>query len=53
MFRNYIYLIYVSKKDLVLNNVKWWIWHRTLGGASGVMSIVVGIGHGDTSSNPG
>ena len=24
-----------------------------LGGARGVMIIVVGIGHGDTSSNPG
>ena len=25
----------------------------SLGGARGVMVIVVGIGHGDTSSNPG
>ena len=25
----------------------------TLGGARGVVVIVVGIGHGDTSSNPG
>ena len=25
----------------------------TLGGARGVMVIVVGNGHGDTSSNPG
>ena len=26
---------------------------RILGGARGVMVIVVGIGHGDTSLNPG
>ena len=26
---------------------------RVLGGARGVMVIVVGNGHGDTSSNPG
>ena len=26
---------------------------RSLGGARGVMVIVVGIGHDDTSSNPG
>ena len=27
--------------------------NEILGGAPGVMVIVVGIGHGDTSSNPG
>ena len=27
--------------------------YKLLGGASGVMVIVAGIGHGDTSSNPG
>ena len=27
--------------------------HDTLGGARGVMVIVAGIAHGDTSSNPG
>ena len=33
-----------------------WCWDRDLngkGGARGVMVIVVGNGHGDTSSNPG
>ena len=29
------------------------ITHVLLGGARGVMVIVVGIAHGDTSSNPG
>ena len=28
-------------------------YYCTLGGARGVMVIVAGIGHGDTSSNPG
>ena len=27
--------------------------HTNIGGAGGVMVIVVGNGHGDTSSNPG
>ena len=34
----------------------WWWWSMQviiLGGARGVMVIVVGIGHGNTSSNPG
>ena len=38
----------------------WIVWNRTdylykngLEGARGVMVIVVGNGHGDTSSNPG
>ena len=29
------------------------VYKNNLGGARGVMVIVVGIGHGDTSSNPG
>ena len=33
--------------DLALNNLQW------SGGACGVMVIIVGKGHGDTSSNPG
>ena len=41
---NHIYLIYMNKQDLAFNNQK---------SARGVMVIVVGIGHGDTSSNPG
>ena len=32
---------------------KMWIWTYNEGGARGVMVIVVGNGHGDTSSNPG
>ena len=32
---------------------KWLILNRIHGGARGVMVIVVGNGHGDTSSNPG
>ena len=56
------------KEDLALNNLQWLIYHKTqpnqimyiwymykegLVGARGVMVIVAGIGHGDTSSNPG
>ena len=46
----------MCKEDLVLNNL---ICHKTnqkkkkLGGTRGVMVIIVGNGHGDTSSNPG
>ena len=29
------------------------VYMSMYGGARGVMAIVVGIGHGDTSSNPG
>ena len=39
-------LIPVKRLDLVMINKK-------RGGARGVMVIVAGIGHGDTSSNPG
>ena len=42
MFTNPMYLLYISKLDLTLNNR-----------ARGVMVIVVGNGHGDMSSNPG
>ena len=51
MFTNHIYLIYIYKLDLALNNLQWLICHH--GGARGVMVIVVGNGYGDTSSNPG
>ena len=37
------------KKDWALNNLQWLICHKTYG----VMVIVIGNGHGDTSSNPG
>ena len=30
-----------------------WVCHYSPGGARGVMVILVGIGHDDTSSNPG
>ena len=36
-------------KSFYLDSVKWF----QIGGACGVMVIVVGNGHGDTSSNPG
>ena len=45
--------------DLALNNLQRLIRHKTkltnklIGGARGVMVIVVGNGHGDMSSNPG
>ena len=62
-----IYQIYMYKKDLPLNDLQWLvIYHKTKqiyptrvegldkkGGAHGVMVIVVGNGHGDTSSNSG
>ena len=32
---------------------KLFVWDKNMGGARGVMVIVVGNGHGDTSSNPG
>ena len=41
-----VHQILIRKPDQVLINKK-------RGGARGVMVIVVGIGHGDTSSNPG
>ena len=40
-----------APKSCILPFVKTTI--RPLGGASGVMVIIVGNGHGDTSSNPG
>ena len=43
-------------EDLSLSDsCKWWnnINNNNNGGARGVMVIVVGHGHGDTSSNPG
>ena len=40
------------KQDLALNNQKW-LFNVGLESACGVMVIVVGNGHGDTSSNPG
>ena len=45
MLTNHMYLIYMYKQDSAMNKLQW--------GASGVMVIVVGNGHGDTSSNPG
>ena len=38
----------IPKQFLSKNNIS-----TICGGARGVMVIVVGIGHGDTSSNPG
>ena len=45
-------------KELILNKCLWQEKYMLLlvtymGGACGVMVIVVGNGHGDTSSNPG
>ena len=31
MFTNHIYLIYMSKLDLTLNNLLWLICHKTVG----------------------
>ena len=28
MYLNIIYLIYMYKEDLALNNLKWLIWHK-------------------------
>ena len=39
----------VNSSNILSNNN----YRASLGGARGVMVIVVGIGHGDTSSNPG
>ena len=36
-----------------ITDVKLWLLSRNIGGAHGEMVIVVGNGHGDTSSNPG
>ena len=45
---------YRTNAIAVYSNVDQWIYHnwRDNGGACGVMVIVVGNGHGDTSSNP-
>ena len=40
------------KEDLALNNLQWLICHKTKPNR-GVIVIVVGNEHGDTSSNPG
>ena len=29
MFTNHIYLIYINKLDLALNNLQWFICHKT------------------------
>ena len=47
----YIKLFIYIKMDLALNNQQRLIYNN--GGAGGIMVIVVGNGHGDTSSNPG
>ena len=39
--------------DMPLKSILSLLYFCTLGGARGVMIIVVGHGHGDTSSNPG
>ena len=58
-FTNHIYLIYVSKQYLVLNNQQWLICHKVksnyyiYGDIQSVMVIVVGNGHCDLSSNLG
>ena len=44
-----IYLINMYKNVLALNNLQCLIFHKT----RGVIVIVVGNEHGDTSSNPG
>ena len=46
VYKSFIYLIYMGKEDLALNNIQY-------GGAHGVMVIVLGNGHGDSCSNPG
>ena len=51
MLSKYYVFTYMYKEDLPLNNPQWLICH--CGGARGVMVIVVGNDHGDTSSNPG
>ena len=44
-------MIHISKKNFFHNiNIYKNVY---IGGARGVMVIVAGIGHGDTSSNPG
>ena len=47
-------IIYKMRKILLFNNQRLWLHKSFLnGGARGVMVIVVGNGHGQTSSNPG
>ena len=41
----------VTIKDFQINQIS--ALDKAIGGARGVMVIVVGNGHGDTSSNPG
>ena len=57
---NLDWLMINSFTDLIRRTFEhnWIMWIQTVytvhcGGARGVMVIVVGIGHGDTSSNPG
>ena len=49
VYQIYIYSIYIYKEDLALSSQQ----SNNNGGAHGVMVIVVGNGHGNTSSNPG
>ena len=52
VYKLYICLKHTYKKDLALNNQQWLIYNKNQTGARGVMVIVVGNGHGDTSSKP-
>ena len=44
-----LFIININRRDLALNDLQWLIWYKN----RVVMVIVVGNGHGDTSSNPG
>ena len=49
----YVYKCAFVNRILYSNDHNIFTYLFTLGGARGVMVIVVGNGHGDTSSNPG
>ena len=51
LHRTFIFLCIYFLKDF-LHTIIWYQPYQPCGGARGVMVIVVGNGHGDTSSNP-
>ena len=58
LLQKYFYIIFSSNLPTRLKLrclIKWFYSYYTInfGGARGVMVIVAGYGHGDTSSNPG
>ena len=52
-YKLFAYKPYMYEQETALDNPQELIFHNIQPGARGVMVIVSGIGHGDTSSNPG